>query len=385
MRHRARFQLAEAEDGAEKVVGEENDDRTRQHSCVPALCHCSRSRRRGCCLLTSLSLTALVSLLLAVLVRGFTLTPRYTRLPLPSGPPLLLPSPATRLAWAETLAAAIKIPTVSRGPGDQDEEEILRLHQHLRTSFPEVFSSDKVEVHYPGGGLSILLRVAGSVAGSRPVLLAAHLDVVPAGEEERWQLPAFLGQVVQEAGQDWVWGRGAIDDKHSLVGILTALAAILRTGPPARTLYVALGHDEEVGGKAGAGTIAPVLAGLLDQHGEQLEFILDEGMFVMSGVVPGVQDPVIYLGVVEKGWAMVELSATGEQRHSSTPPRQSAIGRLARAVSRLEQHRSPAQFGRGPEHDTMEYLAPFATTLLRLVLGNLWLFSQVRVVCWTVR
>ena len=121
-------------------------------------------------------------------------------------------------------------------------------------------------------------------------------------------------------------------------------------------------------------------------------------MFVdnnLQGVVPGLADPAIYIGVVEKGWAMLELSVQGEQKvrqcsvvgvallnvhfipsenkikinaqHSSTPPRHSAPGLLGAAVSRLEQHRAPAQFGAGPEADTMTYLAPHMDFVYRYI------------------
>jgi len=108
-----------------------------------------------------------------------------------------------------------------------------------------------------------------------------------------------------------------------------------------------------------------------------LDFLLDEGMFVMEGVVPGVEDPVIYIGVVEKGWATVRLTVTGEQSHSSAPPRESTIGILAEAVRKLETNRSPARFRDGPEYDTFEYLAPHASFLYKIVLSNLWLLGDV--------
>jgi carboxypeptidase PM20D1 len=94
---------------------------------------------------------------------------------------------------------------------------------------------------------SILLRVQGAQETSNPYLLCAHLDVVPAGDRGRWLEEPFLGEVVEQDGGRFIFGRGAIDDKHSVVGILLALEAVLRDGgQPQRTLYVALGHDEEV-------------------------------------------------------------------------------------------------------------------------------------------
>ena len=63
----------------------------------------------------------------------------------------------------------------------------------------------------------------------------------------RWDAEPFLGDLVEQEGEQFIFGRGAIDDKHSVVGILLALEAVLRDhGQPQRTLYVAFGHDEEV-------------------------------------------------------------------------------------------------------------------------------------------
>jgi len=100
-------------------------------------------------------------------------------------------------------------------------------------------------------------------------------------------------------------------------------------------------------------------------------------MTVMHGVVPGVSDPVIYIGVVEKGWAMLELSVIGDQKHSSTPPRHSAPGILSGGLSKLEKHRSPSKFGEGPEIDTMSYLAPYMSFIYKLALSNLWMFKDI--------
>ena len=89
--------------------------------------------------------------------------------------------------------------------------------------------------------------------------------------------------MVEEDGGVYVVGRGAIDDKQSLMGILQALEVMLGSGErPRRTLYIGLGHDEEVGGEAGAGHIAARLGPLLQHHGETLDFLLDEGMVVLQ-------------------------------------------------------------------------------------------------------
>ena len=117
-----------------------------------------------------------------------------------------------------------------------------------------------------------------------------------------------------------------------------------------------LTSDHIPGGHQGAALISRELQTQLEENEETLEFLLDEGMTVMQGVVPGLDDPALYIGVVEKGWASLELRVEAAQKHSSTPPRHSAAGILAGALSRLEKKRSPAKFGSGPERDTMQYL-----------------------------
>jgi len=75
----------------------------------------------------------------------------------------------------------------------------------------------------------------------------------------------------------------------------------IRTGNrPKRTLYIALGHDEEVLGEQGAGEIAKVLEQLLKLNNETLDFVLDEGLMIVDGIFPGVDDPIALVSVAEK-------------------------------------------------------------------------------------
>lgn len=142
---------------------------------------------------------------------------------------------------------------------------------------------------------------------------------------------------------------------------------------PKRTFYLGFGHDEEVGGDQGAANIATELKEELESRGEKLGFVLDEGMFVMEDLFPGVDDPVIYIGVSEKGWATVDLHVEGEQGHSSTPPRESTIGILANGVRKLEENRHPNKFGEDVEKVSIDYAAPHANFIYKFAMGNLWL------------
>jgi carboxypeptidase PM20D1 len=120
----------------------------------------------------------------------------------------------------------------------------------------------------------------------------AHLDVVPveAGTESNWKYPPFEGRIAE----GYIWGRGAWDDKMSVMGILEAVEKLLADGfQPKRTIYIAFGHDEEVGGLRGAGRIAP----LLQERGAALEFVLDEGSLITEGVIAGMVAPVALIGI----------------------------------------------------------------------------------------
>ena len=143
-----------------------------------------------------------------------------------------------------------------------------------------------------------------------------HLDVVPVepGTEARWTHPPFAG-VIDER---FVWGRGALDDKMSVLAIAEAVERLLADGfAPRRTVYLAFGHDEEVGGAEGAGAIA----GLLAERGIRLAYTIDEGMGIVArGLVPAVPADVALIGIAEKGYLTLEVVASASGGHSSTPP-----------------------------------------------------------------
>jgi len=163
------------------------------------------------------------------------------------------------------------------------------------------------------------------------LLLMAHMDVVPveAATESSWHQPPFSGRVAE----GFIWGRGAMDDKASVMGLLEAVEHLLESGfEPQRTVYLAFGHDEEIGGNSGAAKIA----GLLQSRGLELEYVLDEGLNIFNGIVPGISAPVALIGVAEKGYLTLQLTAESPGGHSSAPPEHTAITVISRALQRLE-------------------------------------------------
>jgi len=222
--------------------------------------------------------------------------------------------------YAEILSNAIKFKTISYGGMDfhkneNRDAELARLHIFLQTSFEDVYRQ------YPPTVInqySLLFKIRGQDETKKPILLCSHLDVVPApmNNEFPWIRDPFSGDIID----GMIHGRGAIDNKHNVVSQLGAINEILCAGKlPKRTVYIALGHDEEIGGNEGAAKIAQHLK---EEEGmsEGIEFILDEGTMMISGAIPGINEPVAIVGCVEKGHISVELTVKGPGGHSSTPP-----------------------------------------------------------------
>ncbi|KAF4078226.1 hypothetical protein AMELA_G00196910 [Ameiurus melas] len=264
---------------------------------------------------------------------------------------------------------AIRIPTVSFAETHQNTSALQEFDHLLKRVFPTIFSSNLV-THEVVGNYSHLFTVSGTDPELVPYMLLAHIDVVPANETDGWEVPPFSAEELN----GFIYGRGTIDNKQSVMGILQALEYLLERGyVPRRGFYIGLGHDEEISGYAGAANIVKVL----QSRGVKLQFLVDEGLAVLDGIISGLNGPAALIGITEKGYATVKLSVSMKPGHSSMPPKQTSIGILAAAVTRLEEYPMPRLFGSGPEQSTFEHLAHKFSLPLRFILSNLWLFSPL--------
>jgi carboxypeptidase PM20D1 len=268
-------------------------------------------------------------------------------------------------AVAKHLSLAIRFRTVSHeNRAEDDTTELLGLRRLLESTYPRVHATLSREII---NGSGLLYTWKGTDDSLRPALFAAHMDVVPVepGPDKAWSHPPFEGAI--DGG--FVWGRGALDDKGSLICLLEAAELLIGQGfKPKRTVYFAFGFDEEVGGTEGAKRIAL----LLKDRGLFLEYVLDEGMAVTEGVFPDVAVPVAAIGTAEKGFVTVELSAEVEGGHSSMPPRATAIGLVASAVSQVERNPMPARLDAATRQG-IELLAGTMPFPKRVVASNLWI------------
>ena len=255
------------------------------------------------------------------------------------------------------LQELLRLPTVAAPSGGScDEAPFVAAHEALRRHFPQVMAEEVIEVEPHG----LLVRVAADPAaaddGSDPVVLMAHLDVVPVGDEDRWTHPPLSGEVVD--GQ--LWGRGTLDDKGQLVAAIAALESLLADGGrPARDVWLSFGGDEEVLGRGARNAVD-----ILRERGVQPWFVLDEGGAVASGAFPGVDAPLGVIGVSEKGAVSLRLTASGRGGHASTPAKGGPASRIATAITRLERRPFAAALN-PPTAEMLRRLGPHLPAPLR--------------------
>ncbi len=311
---------------------------------------------------------------LAILALGFAGILVVGAATMRSRQPIVSPLPAAELTLdgeglAARLSSVVRQRTISTSldsPAPAAELEALRAD--LAAAFPNAHRKLDLEVI---GEHSLLYTWKGSDASKRPIILCAHMDVVPVepGTEAAWTHPPFDGVV--EGG--FVWGRGTLDDKASLVAILAAVDVMVVDGvTPARTVLLAFGHDEEISGRSGAARIAETLAA----RGVHAELALDEGSAIVEGVVTDVPAPVAAIGIAEKGYVSVDLKAEVPGGHSSTPARDNALTVLARAVERLQAEPMPARID-GATEQFLAWVAPEMRFGPRVALANMWVTAPL--------
>ena len=271
-------------------------------------------------------------------------------------------------AALERLQKAIQYKTISyEYSGKPDSAEFIGLHNHIATAFPLVDSLLEKEVL---ADYSLLFKWTDSGPNTKPIILLGHMNVVPVDQNtlEQWAAPPFSGEIKDGI----IYGRGSMDDKVTVFSILEAVEEALKDGiQPKQTIYLAFGHDEEIGGESGAGAIAE----FLEKNGVMAEYVLDEGGYIGDGVVPGISDPVAIINVAEKGYVSFKLTITTPGGHSSNPPADNTIGSLAAAITRLEGNQFPYRMT--PVVETqIGIIGPHMPFVQKMAFANTWLLGS---------
>ena len=259
----------------------------------------------------------------------------------------------------EKLGAMIRIPTVSKHEYE-DLSQFYLYHQELEKLFPLIH--EKLEKTVLQG--TLLYRWEGTDKEKLPILFMGHQDVVPASDDG-WSVPAYSGAVKDGC----LYGRGALDCKGTMYVQLQAVEELLAEGfvPPC-DVYLEYSINEETGGDGAAAAMRH-----LRDKGIRFAFVLDEGGAVIDEAVPGMDKPYAVIGVTEKGYMDVKITARGKGGHSSTPPRNTPAARLFAFANEIERKR-PFEKKMIPEvREMFRQMAPAFSFPLRFLLGNLWL------------
>ena len=264
---------------------------------------------------------------------------------------------------AKKLGAMVRVPSVSRRE-DEDLSEFFKLHAVLEEQFPLLH--EKLEKTVLNGSLLYLWK--GFDPAVKPILLMGHQDVVPASDEG-WRTGAYSGEVIDGN----LYGRGALDCKSTMYVELQAVEELLADGfTPKCDVYLSYSINEETGGDGAAAAVR-----YLKEKGITLALVIDEGGAVIEAPVAGMDRPYAVIGVTEKGYMDLKITARGKGGHSSTPPRNTPAARLFAFANEIERKR-PFQKALLPE--TVEMFAAMAPSFsfpLRLILGNIWLFKPL--------
>ena len=269
----------------------------------------------------------------------------------------------------KNLSASITYKTISYQERSKfDFAEFDSFISFLKATYPLVHSTLELEMV---NKYALIYKWKGTDSTKQPIGLTSHYDVVPVleGTESKWDHGPFSGTVTEGK----VWGRGTLDDKVGVIGILEAAENLLQEGfTPERDFYFMFGFDEEIGGDEGAGKIVSTL----ESRGIKFEYVLDEGGAIVENMVPGVSQPVGVVGISEKGSATAELTIEGSGGHSSQPKNKTNIGRISRAISKLEEKQFPSDL-KGPGEDLFEFVAPEMSFGMKYVFANKMLFEPV--------
>jgi len=281
----------------------------------------------------------------------------------------LAPVTLDEVAVINRLAKAIKIPTISY-------DDTARFTPAPFTDFANLLISEYPHIAAVAdkqiiNGYSLIYKFSGSDNNLKPILFMGHMDVVSVDEItlDKWTHPPFSGVVEN----DIIYGRGAIDDKSTVMALMEAMELHLSSGQSLkRSIYFAFGHDEEIGGASGA----QVIAKHFEDTDVEFEFVLDEGGVILKpGMMPNITDEVAIIGIAEKGFMNIRMVVDHSGGHSSTPPEHTAAGIIAQAIVKLENAPFPADMSF--TNLTFDKIGSYADFAARTVMANQWLTAPI--------
>ena len=244
----------------------------------------------------------------------------------------------------------------------QDEREFEKFRALLDERYPLIAKT--CEKHRIGpAGVVYHWKGEGS---ADPWVLMSHYDVVPV-EESMWSVEPFGAQLRDGA----IWGRGTVDTKSTLLGVMEAAETLLKQGfRPRGDIYMAFGGDEELSGAS-----AQEIVKWFEKQNLH-PIVIDEGGAIVEGIFPGVSAPAAVVGTGEKGITNISFTIEGKGGHASTPPPHTPAGVMAMAIAAVESKPfQPVMVP--PVAEMFDTLGRHASFGMKLIFVNLWCFKPL--------
>jgi acetylornithine deacetylase/succinyl-diaminopimelate desuccinylase-like protein len=242
-----------------------------------------------------------------------------------------VPLPAQSHVPADTLAVAVlkqlvEIPTTDSAGTTQQAAEAM-AQRLLGAGFP---ASDVKVIEGPRGTFALVARYRAKAGSTRkPILMLAHLDVVPARRED-WSFDPFVFRELD----GFYYGRGVMDNK---AGDATLVANFIRWKhegwTPSRDLILALTGDEE--------TASASIRELLGEHRDLIDADYALNTDAGGGELRHGKPVSFSVQTAEKIYQTYRLATRSPGGHSSVPTPDNAIYRLSAGLMRLSRFEFP--------------------------------------------
>lgn len=303
-------------------------------------------------------------LLLLLLFLGFIVVRALLFRPRKKDMPLKMPVQLDYDKAVQNFSRIIQYPTVSRYEGiGEDEALFTRFVEALPSMFPNLYAGTTFE---KVGRRGLLFRWRGK-SHEKAAVLMAHYDVVPV-DESMWTFPPFCGEI----RDNMLLGRGTLDTKGTFCAVMQIADTLIAEGfVPKEDIYLAFSGEEEIHGSS-----ADDIAKKLKAEGVTFSIVLDEGGAVVEHIFKKDGGRIAVIGIAEKGVADLELSIKGDGGHASQPPARGLVGKLSKAIARIESHPMPIKLN-SAFVQLIDSIGRDAAFPLKLIFANLKIFKPL--------
>jgi len=264
----------------------------------------------------------------------------------------------------EAFIKKIKIKTVSHHhKEDIDQQTFSDFKTLLKNDYPLINKN----ATYLEIGTGVLFHIKGK-SKDKPIVFMAHFDVVPVSKN--WSVEPFSGI----SDEKYIYGRGTLDTKVTVNAIMESVEYVLSKNHQFKQdIYIAFSGEEEVNGPTQQRMVSYFEENHIKPH-----LVFDEGGAIVSNMFPGVSQKVAVIGVAEKGFVNIELSAKSKGGHASTPPKDTPVTMLAHAIDKLNHHSAFKMKLTKPIKTMFDHIAPYSSSFaIRLIFANIWLFKPI--------